>query len=208
MGTEEGCSGRSTTPFVDQPLTESQPRSSCRSGSGTANFHNGHRRRWATWLNFPNPAPLATLAKRYETQRQISRGIFCPSGYRRAKAGLVGLDKTTVTILQDSQHKPSSWPGFTTARSVANVNDRRPRLVAIKKIPNRRAFRRLVSDADFGMFRPMSIYKANRSPRTPAVFDRSLPSRVWLASCHTDQVDETYSLRNYLCKSGPRLKTL
>jgi len=121
----------------------------------------------------PNPAPLReTLAERRRVSRQLSRRIQGSNGYRQAKAKLVTLDRRAVNIRQETWHQLTTR--LTTTYSEVVIEDLN--IAAMKKSMGRRAFRRAVSDAALGMFRPMLTYKGERSEAKITIADR------WFAS--------------------------
>ena len=124
-------------------------------------------------IEFPNPAPLrATLTKRREAGRQMSRRIPGSKGHRAAKAKLARLDRRAVHIRLDGYHKLTSQLVGTYGEVV--IEDLN--IAAMKRSMGRRAFKRSVSDAALGMFRPQVAYKMAWVKATPTVADRWYPS--------------------------------
>ncbi len=102
----------------------------------------------------------------------MSRRIPGWGGHRAAKAKLAQLDRRAVYIRQDAWHKLTSWLSATYGEVV--VEDLN--IAAMNKSMERRAFRRSVSDATLGMFRPMLTYKMDRIGSALTVTDRFFAS--------------------------------
>ncbi len=121
----------------------------------------------------PNPAPLrATIAERRRVGRTLSRRIPGSKGYERAKAKLVKLDRKAVYIRRESIHQLTRY--LVDNYSEVKIEDLN--LAAMKRSMGRRAFRRSVSDAGLGAFRPTLTYKAERAGVKVVVVNRFFPS--------------------------------
>lgn len=108
------------------------------------------------FLEFPNPAPLReTLAERRRVSRQMTRRIPGSRGHRQAKAKLARLDRRTVNIRRESWHQLTTK--LTSTYDEIVIEDLN--IAAMKRSMGRRAFRRSVSDAALGQFRPLLGYK-------------------------------------------------
>ncbi|WP_298343917.1 IS607 family element RNA-guided endonuclease TnpB, partial [Ferrimicrobium sp.] len=119
---------------------------------------------------FPNPAPLrTTLTERRRVGRALSRRIPGSNGYRRAKAK---LDRKSVYIRRESIHQLTRY----LVDNYGEVHIEDLNLAAMRQSMGRRAFRRSVSDAGLGGFRPTLTYKAKRAGVTVVVVDRFFPS--------------------------------
>ncbi|WP_298344727.1 RNA-guided endonuclease TnpB family protein [Ferrimicrobium sp.] len=123
---------------------------------------------------FPNPAPLrTTLTERRRVGRALSRRIIPGSnGYRRAKAKLAKLDRKSVYIRRESIHQLTRY----LVDNYGEVKIEDLNLAAMRQSMGRRAFRRSVSDAGLGAFRPTLAYKAKRAGVKVVVVDRFFPS--------------------------------
>ncbi|WP_298335213.1 IS607 family element RNA-guided endonuclease TnpB [Ferrimicrobium sp.] len=122
---------------------------------------------------FPNPAPLrTTLTERRRVGRNLSRRIPGSNGYRRAKAKLAKLDRKCVYIRRESIHQLTRY--LVDHYSQVQIEDLN--LAAMRQSMRRRAFRRSVSDAGLGSFRPTLTYKAERAGVKMVVVDRFFPS--------------------------------
>jgi len=120
-----------------------------------------------------NPAPLrATLTERRRVGRQLSRRIPGSIGHEQAKAKLARLDRRAVHIRRETWHQLTSKLVSTYSSIVVEDLD----IAAMKKSMGRRAFRRSVSDAALGMFRPQLSYKSLRSGAEIVVAGRWWPS--------------------------------
>lgn len=120
-----------------------------------------------------NPAPLrATITERRRVGRTLSRRIHGSNGYRRAKAKLVQLDRKAVHVRRESIHQLTRY--LVDNYSEVKIEDLD--LAAMKRSMGRRAFRRSVSDAGLGSFRPTLTYKAQRAGVKVVVVDRFFPS--------------------------------
>nr|WP_298342576.1 RNA-guided endonuclease TnpB family protein [Ferrimicrobium sp.] len=122
---------------------------------------------------FPNPAPLRTTrTERRRVGRALSRRIPGSNGYRRAKAKLAKLDRKSVYIRRESVHQLTRY----LVDNYGEVHIEDLNLAAMRQSMGRRAFRRSVSDAGLGGFRPTLTYKAKRAGVTVVVVDRFFPS--------------------------------
>jgi putative transposase len=120
-----------------------------------------------------NPAPLrATLDERRRVSRQLSRRIPGSRGHRAAKAKLARFDRRAVCLRYEIYHQ------FTRnlVDTYGEVHIEDLNLAGMKQSMGRRAFRRSVSDAALGMFRPMLSYKAEVVGTKVVVVDRFYPS--------------------------------
>lgn len=121
----------------------------------------------------PNPTPLAkALVERRRVGRQLSRRIPGSRGHRAARAKLARIDRRAVHLRQEAWHQTTTW----LVNSYSEVVIEDLNLAAMKRSMGRRAFRRSVSDAALGMFRPMLSYKAQRAGCRVVVADRWYPS--------------------------------
>ncbi len=118
---------------------------------------------------FPNPTPLrATVAERRRVGRSLSRRMPGSRGHVRAKAKLARLDRSCVHIRRESIHQLTCYLADTYSEiRIEDLN-----LAAMKRSMGRRAFRRSVSDAGLGAFRPALTYKAERAGVKVIVVDR------------------------------------
>lgn len=120
-----------------------------------------------------NPAPLReTLAERRRVGKQLSRRIPGSVGHKQAKAKLACLDRRAVHIRRETWHQLTTRLVSTYGSSVIEDLD----VAAMKKSMGRRAFRRSVSDAAIGMFRPQLTYKSQRHGIELVVVGRWWPS--------------------------------
>jgi len=122
---------------------------------------------------FPNPTPLrATIAERRRVGRSLSRRIPGSRGHLRAKAKLAQLDRRAVYIRRESIHQLTRY--LVDNYSAVKIEDLD--IAAMKRSMGRRAFRRAVSDAGLGAFRPTLTYKAERAGIRVSAVDRFFPS--------------------------------
>ena len=122
---------------------------------------------------FPNPTPLrTTLTERRRVGRALSRRIPGSRGYARAKAKLATLDRKCVYIRRESIHQLTRY----LVDNYGEVHIEDLNLAAMRRSTGRRAFRRSVSDAGLGSFRPTLTYKAERAGVKMVVVDRFFPS--------------------------------
>ncbi len=127
----------------------------------------------ANIVEFTNPAPLrATLTERRRAGRRMSRRIPGSNGHEAAKTKIASLDRRAVHLRREAWHQLTTWLAATYSEVVVEDLD----IAAMKRSMGRRAFRRSVSDAAIGMFRPMLAYKMDRRGNTPTVADRWYPS--------------------------------
>ena len=120
-------------------------------------------------IEVPNPRPLkATISERRRVGRQMSRRIPGSKGHERAKAKLAKMDRRAVSLRQETWHQLTTWLCATYSEVVIEDLD----ISAMKRSMGRRAFRRSVSDAALGMFRPVLGYKMARAGTTMTVVDR------------------------------------
>jgi IS605 OrfB family transposase len=116
-----------------------------------------------------NPAPLpATQDERRRVSQQLSRRIPGSRGHRRAKAKLARLDRRAVCVRRETIHQLT----HNLVDTYGEVHIEDLNLAGMKKSMGRRAFRRSVSDAALGMFRPMLSYKAEVVGTKVVVVDR------------------------------------
>ena len=122
---------------------------------------------------FPNPAPLrAAIAELKRTQRQLSRRIPGSHGYEQAKTKLNRLYRKTTYMRRENVHQVTRYLVDTYGEvKIEDLN-----IAAMKRSMGRRAFRRSVSDAGLGAFRPTLTYKAQRAKVKVVVVDRFFPS--------------------------------
>ena len=124
-------------------------------------------------IEVPNPAPLRqTLAERRNAAREMSRRIVGSRGHRAAKAKLARLDRRAVHVRHEAWHRLTHELTSTYGEVVIEDLD----VAAMRSSMGRRAFRRSVSDAALGVFRPMLAYKAQRTGTEIVVADRWHPS--------------------------------
>lgn len=145
----------------------------------------------------PNPATLrATLADRRRAGRQLSRRIPGSRGHRRARAKLAKMDRRSVYLRRESYHQLTNELVSTYGKAVIEDLD----LAAMKRSMGRRAFRRSVSDAALGMFRPMLEYKARRSGTVVVVVDRWFPSSQIHHGCSCRLIAPTRLAKQLVCQ--------
>jgi len=122
---------------------------------------------------FPNPTPLrAAITERRRVGRSLSRRIPGSREHARAKAKLAQLDRKAVYVRRESIHQLTRYLVDTYGEvKIEDLN-----LAAMKRSMGRRAFRRSVSDAGLGAFRPALTYKAERAGVKVIVVDRFFPS--------------------------------
>ncbi|WP_298340216.1 IS607 family element RNA-guided endonuclease TnpB [Ferrimicrobium sp.] len=121
----------------------------------------------------PNPTPLrATLDERRRVGRALSRRIPGSRGHKQAKAKLVKLDRKAVHIRRESIHQLTHY----LVENYSEVKIEDLNIAAMKRSMGKRAFRRSVSDAGLGAFRPTITYKAERAGVKVVVVDRFFPS--------------------------------
>lgn len=126
-----------------------------------------------TIREIPGPAPLkTTLAERRRAGRKLSRRIPGSVGYRQATATLARLDRRVVHLRREAWHQLTHELAAVFSEVVIEDLD----IAAMKRSMGRRAFRRAVSDAALGMFRPLLSYKAERTESSVVVADRWYPS--------------------------------
>ena len=124
-------------------------------------------------IEVPNPTPLRdSIQQRRSVSRQMSRRIPGSRGHTQAKAKLATLDRKCVNQRRQAHHTLTSMLASTYGEIVIEDLD----IAAMKKSMGRRAFRRSVSDAALGLFRPMLDYKTSDRQTTLVVADR------WFAS--------------------------
>jgi putative transposase len=102
----------------------------------------------------------------------MSRRIVGSNGWRSAKAKLGRLDRRASNLRADAMHKLTTGLARAYGRVVIEDLD----IAAMKRSMGRRAFRRSVSDAGLGGFRPKLTYKATWHGCDLVVADR------WFAS--------------------------
>ncbi|WP_338130559.1 RNA-guided endonuclease TnpB family protein [Ferrimicrobium acidiphilum] len=149
----------------------------------------------------------------------LSRRIPGSHGHRRAKAKLVKLDRKAVYIRRESIHQLTRY--LVDNYSEVKIEDLN--LAAMKRSMGRRAFRRSVSDAGLGAFRPTLTYKAERVGVKVVVVNRFFPSsqihhncggrltgaklakRLTCDTCHVevDRDENASSLRTVVLRVGP-----
>ena len=122
---------------------------------------------------FTNPAPLrASMVELRRTQRQLSRRIPGSHGYEQAKTKLNRLYRKTTYMRRENVHQVTRQLVDTYGEiKIEDLN-----IAAMKRSMGRRAFRRSVSDAGLGAFRPTLTYKAERANVKVVVVDRYFPS--------------------------------
>lgn len=122
---------------------------------------------------FANPKPLrATMNQRRRLGRAQSRRIPGSRAHTAAKAKMSTLDRRAVHLRAQAMHQLTTWLTRTYGTVVAEDLD----LAAMKRSMGRRAFRRSVSDAALGQFRPMLTYKAAATGTVVILADRWFPS--------------------------------
>ncbi|MGC8513966.1 MAG: IS607 family element RNA-guided endonuclease TnpB, partial [Acidimicrobiales bacterium] len=127
-------------------------------------------------VEFPNPACLrATLAQRKRLGRKMVRCIPGSRQHRAAKTKLARLDRKAVHLRRETVHQLTRWLVDNYNQVLIEDLD----LAAMRRSMGRRAFRRSVSDASLGMFRPTLAYKAETAGVEVVVADR------WFASSQT-----------------------
>ncbi len=142
---------------------------------------------------FPNPTPLrATLTERRRVGRNLSRRIPGSRGHKRAKAKLAQLDRKAVHIRRESIHQLTRY----LVDSYGEVKIEDLNIAAMSRSMGRRTFRRSVSDAGLGGFRPILTYKADRVGAKVVVVDRFFPSSQSWNSTLTDSTASRYCLKS------------
>jgi putative transposase len=122
---------------------------------------------------FSNPTPLRkSMTELRRTQRQLSRRIPGSRGYEQAKTKLNRLYRRTTYLRRENVHQMTRYLVNTYGEiKIEDLN-----IAAMKQSMGRRAFRRSVSDAGLGVFRPILTYKAQRGNVKVVVVDRYFPS--------------------------------
>ncbi len=106
---------------------------------------------------FSNPTPLrATITEHRRVGRSLSRRIPGSRGHLQAKAKLAQQMRRCVYIRRESIHQLTRCLVDNYSEVKIEDLDRS----AMKRSMGRRAFRRSVSDAGLGAFRPTLTYKA------------------------------------------------
>ena len=147
-------------------------------------------------IEFPNPAPLrATLAERRKAGRQMARRIPGSRGHLAAKIKLAKLDRRAVHLRREGWHRLTTWLAATYREVVIEDLD----IAAIKRSMGRRAFRRSVSDAGLGMFRPMLTYKMGKAGTAATVAGRWYPSSQIHHGCGCRLVAPTKLAKQLVC---------
>jgi len=146
---------------------------------------------------FSNPAPLrAALAERRRAGRQLSRRIPGSRGHGQAKTKLARLDRRAVDLRREAWHQLTAWLAATYPEVVIEDLD----VAAMKRSMGRRVFRRAVSDAALGMFRPTLAYKARRSGTEVIVADRWYPSSQIHHGCGCRLIAPARLARQLVCQ--------
>lgn len=149
-----------------------------------------------------NPAPLrAALAQRRAAGRQLSRRIPGSRGYERAKANLVRMDRRAVYLRRNQWHQLTHL--LTTTYSEIHIEDLD--LAAMKRSMGRRAFRRSVSDAALGMFRPMLTDKAAQRGGRVVIVDRWYASSQIHHGCGCRLIAPTKLAKKLICATTGEL---
>jgi putative transposase len=147
-------------------------------------------------IEYPNPAPLrATLVERRKAGRELSRRIPGSNGHRAAKAKLTRLDRRAVCLRRQAWHQLT----FDLAGTYGQVVVEDLNLAAMARSMGRRAFRRSVSDAALGMFRPMLAYKTVRAGTVMVVADRWYPSSQTHHGCGCRLAGQTRMAKHLVC---------
>ncbi|MDA8046763.1 MAG: IS607 family element RNA-guided endonuclease TnpB [Actinomycetota bacterium] len=147
-------------------------------------------------VEFPNPAPLrSTLTERRKAGRQMSRRIPGSRGHEAAKTKIAKLDRRAVHLRRESWHQLTTSLAATYSEVVIEDLD----IAAMKRSMGRRAFRRSVSDAALGMFRPMLAYKMAKAGAAPTVADRWYPSSQLHHGCGCRLVAPTRMAKQLVC---------
>ncbi len=122
---------------------------------------------------FSNPAPLRhSMTELRQVQRQLSRRTRGSRGYERAKTKLNRLYRKTTYMRRENVHQVTRQLVNTYGEiKIEDLN-----IAAMKRSMGRRSFRRSVSDAGLGAFRPILTYKAQRANVKVVVVDRYFPS--------------------------------
>jgi putative transposase len=122
---------------------------------------------------FSNPTPLRkSMAESRRTERQLSRRIPGSRGYEQARTKLNRLYRKTTYMRRENVHQVTRQLVNTYGEiKIEDLN-----IAATKQSMGRRAFRRSVSDAGLGVFRPTLTYKAQRANVKVVVVDRYFPS--------------------------------
>jgi putative transposase len=148
------------------------------------------------FLEFPNPAPLReTLSKRRLVNRQMSRRILGSRGYWHAKAKLAKLDRRAVNIRLETWHQLTTK--LTNTYDEVVIEDLN--IAAMKRSMGRRAFRRSVSDAALGQFRPMLGYKKLRTRTKVTIADRWWSSSQIHHDCGCRLIAPTKLAKKLIC---------
>jgi len=147
-------------------------------------------------IELPNPRPLkAAMSERRKTARQMSRRIPGSKGHGRAKAKLAKMDRRAVNVRQETWHQLTTWLCATYSEVVIEDLD----ISAMKRSMGKRAFRRSVSDAALGMFRPVLGYKMARAGTTMMVANRWYPSSQIHHGCGCRLIAATKMAKTLLC---------
>jgi putative transposase len=154
-------------------------------------------------IEVANPAPLrATLASRRKAGRQMSRRTPGSKGHEQAKTKLARLDRRAVHLRREAWHRATTWLAATYEEVVIEDLD----IAAMKKSMGRRAFRRSVSDAALGMFRPLLSYKMGKAGTVPTVADRWFPSSQVHHGCGCRLIAPTRMAKILVCaKTGEKV---
>ncbi len=100
---------------------------------------------------FSNPTPLRkSMAESRRTERQLSRRIPGSRGYEQARTKLNRLYRRTTYMRRENVHQVTCYLVNTYGEIKIEDLD----IAAMKQSMGRRAFRRSVSDAGLGAFRP------------------------------------------------------
>ncbi|HXP32752.1 MAG TPA: IS607 family element RNA-guided endonuclease TnpB, partial [Acidimicrobiales bacterium] len=151
---------------------------------------------------FENPAPFrATLSERRRVGREMSRRIAGSRGHRRANAKLARLDRRAVHLRREQWHQLT----HRLVREYHEVVVEDLDLMAMKKSMGRRAFRRSVSDAALGMFRPLLGYKLEREGGRLVVADRFFASSQLHHGCGCRLVGTTKLAKQLVCQVSGEL---
>jgi putative transposase len=150
-----------------------------------------------------NPAPLrATLAQRRKAGRQMSRRIPGSKGHEQAKTKLARLDRRVVHLRREAWHQVTTWLAATYEEVVIEDLD----IAAMEKSMGRRPFRRSVSDAALGTFRPLLSYKMGKAGTAPTVADRWFASSQVHRGCGCRLIAPTKMAELLVCaKTGEKV---
>jgi putative transposase len=150
---------------------------------------------------FAHPTPWAAVQqKRRRAARQISRRTVGSRGHRQAKTKLAVLDRRAADLRREAVHTLTT----TLARRYGTIVVEDLDVSAMARAMGRRAFRRTVTQAGIGAFRPTLAYKTRWAGGHLIVADRWYPSSRIHHGCGGYRADLRLDDRIWICPDCQR----